>query len=40
MSLADQLATSFITPFDAFCYTSMLFGLKKAGATFQRKLAG
>ena len=30
----DQLATSFITPFGSFCYVSMLFGLKNAGATY------
>jgi hypothetical protein len=30
----DQIKTSFITPFDAFCYTTMLFGLKSAGATY------
>ena len=36
MSPSDQLATSFITPFGAFCYASMPFGLKNAGATFQR----
>ena len=27
MNPFDQLATSFITPFGAFCYTSMLFDL-------------
>jgi hypothetical protein len=27
---------SFITPLDAFCYTTMLFGLKSAGTTYQR----
>jgi hypothetical protein len=27
MDPSDQLATSFITPFSAFCYTSMPFGL-------------
>jgi hypothetical protein len=36
MCIADQLATSFITPFSAYCYKTMPFGLKKAGATFQR----
>lgn len=36
MNPSDQLATSFITPFNAFCYTSMPFGLRNVGATFQR----
>ena len=36
MKESDQLATSFITPFRSFCYISMPFGLKNAGATFQR----
>jgi hypothetical protein len=36
MKESDQLATSFITPFDMYCYTTMPFGLRNAGATYQR----
>jgi hypothetical protein len=36
MKESDQLATSFITPFGMFCYVTMLFGLRNAGATYQR----
>ena len=36
LDLADRLKTAFITPFGAFCYLTMTFGLRNAGATFQR----
>jgi hypothetical protein len=32
----DQIKTCIITPFNAFCYTTMPFGLKSIGATYQR----
>jgi hypothetical protein len=32
----DQINTSFIIPFGVFCYTTMPFGLKSGGATYQR----
>ena len=35
MKESDQLATSFITPFGSFCYISMSFSLKNAGAIYQ-----
>ena len=35
MKESDQLMTSFITPFGLFCYITMSFGLKNAGATYQ-----
>jgi ribonuclease HI len=36
MKESDQLATSFITPFGMYCYDTMPFGLRNAGATYQR----
>jgi hypothetical protein len=35
MKESDQLATSFITPFGMYCYVTMSFGLRNAGATYQ-----
>jgi hypothetical protein len=35
MKESDQLVTSFITPFGMYCYTTMPFGLRNAGATYQ-----
>jgi hypothetical protein len=36
LKVEDQIKTSFITPFGAFCYITMPFRLKSAGATYQR----
>jgi hypothetical protein len=36
LKVEDQIKTSFITRFGAFCYTTMPFGLKSVGATYQR----
>jgi hypothetical protein len=36
MKESDQLATSFITPFGMYCYVTMPFRLRNAGATYQR----
>jgi len=36
MKESGQLATSFITPFGMYCYVTMPFGLRNAGATYQR----
>jgi hypothetical protein len=36
MKESDQLATSFIMSFRMFCYVTMPFGLRNAGATYQR----
>jgi hypothetical protein len=34
----DQKKTTFITPFGTYCYTTTSFGLKNAGATYQRAI--
>jgi hypothetical protein len=36
MKESDQLMASFITLFRTYCYVTMPFGLKNAGATYQR----
>ena len=36
MKVEDEEKTAFITPYGVFCYTTMPFGLKNAGATYQR----
>jgi hypothetical protein len=36
MKESDHLVILFITPFGIYCYVTMPFGLKNAGATYQR----
>ena len=38
MKVEDEDKTAFITPYDVYCYTTMPFGLKNAGATYQRMM--
>ena len=38
MKESDQAATAIITPYEPFCFNTMPFGLKNAGATYQRMI--
>jgi hypothetical protein len=38
MKESNQLATSFVTPYGTYCYVTMPFDLKNAGATYQRTM--
>jgi hypothetical protein len=38
LKVSDQDKTVFIKPHDIYCYTAMTFGLKNAGATYQKAI--
>jgi hypothetical protein len=38
MKETNQLATLFVTPYVTYCYVTMPFSLKNAGATYQRTM--
>jgi hypothetical protein len=38
MKVEDEEKNAFITPYGVYCYMTMPFGLKNAGATYQRMM--
>jgi hypothetical protein len=38
LKVSDQDKTTFITPHDIYCYTTMTFGLKNTGVTYQKAI--
>jgi hypothetical protein len=38
LKVSDQDKTTFITPYGIYCYTTMTFDLKNAGATYQKAI--
>jgi hypothetical protein len=38
LKVSDQDKTAFITSHNIYCYTAMTFGLKNAGATYQKAI--
>jgi hypothetical protein len=38
LKVSDQDKTTFIMPHGTHCYTGMTFGLKNAGATYQKAI--
>src|SRR4051812_8950739 len=38
LAVEDQIKTAFISPFGAYCYLTMPFGLNNGGATYQRTI--
>jgi hypothetical protein len=36
LAIDNEEKTTFITPFEIFCYTKMVFGLKNEGAIYQK----
>jgi hypothetical protein len=38
LKVSDQDKMTFITPHDIYCYTTMTFGLKNAGVTYEKAI--